>query len=80
MPVCVSVIAEVYLTRATHGVTVSTSAFLMLLCGFESRGLNPQALVCGYFLKLIVRGFLWVLRFPPLLHRFNGSASKIKLK
>ena len=31
-------------------------------------------------LKLVARGFLRVLRFPPLLHRFNGSANKIKLK
>ena len=33
-----------------------------------------------HFLKLIARGFLLVLRFPPLLHRFNGSTNKIKLK
>ena len=32
------------------------------------------------FLKLVARGFLPVLRFPPLFHRFNGSANKIKLK
>ena len=28
----------------------------------------------------VARGFLRVLRFPPLLHRFNGSANKIQLK
>ena len=32
------------------------------------------------FLKLVASGFLRVLRFPPLLHRFNDSANKIKLK
>ena len=32
------------------------------------------------FLKLVARGFLQILRFPPLLHRFNDSANKIKLK
>ena len=31
-------------------------------------------------LKLVARGFLRVLRFPPLLDRFNDSANKIKLK
>ena len=31
-------------------------------------------------MKLVARGFLRVLRFPPLLHRFNGSANKLKLK
>ena len=31
-------------------------------------------------LKLVARGFLRVLRFPPLLHRFNGPANGIKLK
>ena len=30
-----------------------------------------------HFLKLIARGFLQVLRFPPLVHQFNGSANKI---
>ena len=34
----------------------------------------------GTFLKLVARGFLRVLRFPPLLHRFNSSANKINLK
>ena len=33
-----------------------------------------------WILKLVSRGFLRVLRFPPLLHRFNGSANKIRLK
>ena len=28
----------------------------------------------------VVRGFLQVLRFPPLLRRFIGPASKMKLK
>ena len=33
-----------------------------------------------HFLKLVARGFLRVLRFPPLLRRFYGSDDKIKLK
>ena len=37
-------------------------------------------MVVVMFLKLVARGFLRVLRFPPLLHRFNGSANKIKIK
>ena len=58
---------------AMCGVTVSMS-------GFESR-LGLESLGCSmwHFLKLIARGFLWVLWFPPLLHWFNGSANKIKL-
>ena len=53
----------------------------MLLRGFESRlGLESSGCRMWHFLKLVARGFLWVLRFPPLLHRFNGSANKIKLK
>ena len=70
---------------ATRGVTVSMSAFLachkMLLRGFESRlGLESSGCSMWHFLKLVARGFLRVLRFPPLLHRFNGSANKIKFK
>ena len=42
----------------------------MLLCGFESRlGLESSGLSMCYFLKLVARGFLRVLRFPPLLHQ-----------
>ena len=53
----------------------------MLLRGFESRlGLESSGCSMWHFLKLITRGFVRVLRFPPLLHRFNGSANKIKLK
>ena len=33
-----------------------------------------------HFLKLVVRGFPWVLQFPPLLHQLMVSAYKIKLK
>ena len=53
----------------------------MLLHGFESR-LGLESLGCSmwHFVTLIARGFLRVLRFPPLLHRLNGSANKIKLK
>ena len=58
---------------ATRGVMVSASAFLacppMLECGFESRlGLEFSGFSMWHFLKLVVRSFLWVLRFPPLLH------------
>ena len=63
----------------SRGVTVSMSAFLachpMLLRGFESRlGLESSGCSMWHFLKLVARGFLRVLRFPPLLHRFNSSA------
>ena len=41
----------------------------MLLYGFESHsGLEFSDFSMWYFLKLVVRGFLRVLRFPPLLH------------
>ena len=53
----------------------------MLLRGFESRlGLESSCCNMWHFLKLVARGFLRVLRFPPLLHRFNDSANKIKLQ
>ena len=70
---------------ATRGVTVSMSAFLachQCCCAGSSLvwGLNLRVVVCGIFLKLVARDFLRVLRFPPLLHRFNGTANKIKLK
>ena len=53
----------------------------MLLCGFKSRlGLESSGFSMWHFLKLIARGFLRVLQFPPLLHRFNGSANEIKFK
>ena len=65
---------------ATRGVTVSMSACLachQCYClGLDSSGI----VFMWHFLKLVARGFLRVLRFPPLLHRFNGSANKIKLK
>ena len=42
----------------------------MLLCGFESRlGLESSDLSVWHFLKLVARGFLRVLQFPPLLRR-----------
>ena len=51
----------------------------MLLRGFESRlGLESSGCSMWHFLKLVARGFLRVLRFPPLLHQFNGSANKNK--
>ena len=70
---------------ATCGVTVNTSAFLachQCYCvGSKSRlGFESSGFSMWHFLKLIARGFLQVLRCPPLLHRSNGSANKIKLK
>ena len=64
---------------------VSTSAFaslpLMLECGFESRwGLKFSGFSMWNFFKLVVRDFLRVLRFPPLLHRLMVSANKMKSK
>ena len=52
----------------------------MLLRGFESRlGLEFSGCGMWHFLKLVSRGFLRVLRYPPSpLHRFNGSANKNK--
>ena len=53
----------------------------MLECGFESRsGFEFSGFSMWHFLKLVVRGFLRVLRFPPLLYPLIVSASKIKLK
>ena len=60
---------------------VHSQSIPMLLCGFESRlGLESSGCSMWHFLKLVAGGFLRVLRFPPLLHRFNGSANKIMLK
>ena len=61
---------------ATRGVTVSMSAVLachQCYCAGSSLawGLNLRAVVCGIFFKLVARGFLQVLWFPPLLHRFK---------
>ena len=51
----------------------------MILRGFESRSeLESSGCSMWHFLKFVARGFLRVLRFPPLLHRFNGSANKKK--
>ena len=51
----------------------------MLLHGFESRmGLESSGCSMWHFLKLVARGFLRLLRFPPLLHWFNDSTNKNK--
>ena len=50
----------------------------MLEYGFEL-GLEFSGFSMWHFLKLVVRGFLWVLQFPSLLHRLMVSANKIKL-
>ena len=43
-------------------------------------GLAKTDVRAQWILKLVSRGFLRVLRFPPLLRQFNGSANKMKLK
>ena len=68
---------------ATRGVMVNTPAVLAChQCGFEScLGLEFSSLCGGWhLLKLVVRGFLRVLRFPPHLHRLLVSANEIKLE
>ena len=62
----------------TRGVTVSASAFLAChQCGFESRlGLESLGFSMWHFLKLVSRGFLLVLQFPPLLHRLTVQPIK----
>ena len=53
----------------------------MLECGLVSRlGLEFLGFSMWHFLKLIVKGFLRVPQFPPLLHRLVVSANRIKLK
>ena len=50
-------------------------------CLFVCVCLFHLGVICiWHFLKLVVRGFLWVLQFPPLLHWLIVSANKIKLK
>ena len=63
------------LKGATRGVTVSMSAFLAChqrYCAGSSLasrfGLETSGFSMWYFLKIVVRGFLRVLRFPPLIH------------
>ena len=53
----------------------------MLVCGFKSwLGLEFSGVSMWHFLKLVIRGFLRVLRFPPFLRRLMVSANNIKLK
>ena len=67
--------------RSTKWRVDSPSLPRMLECGFEPRlGLEFSGFSMWHFLKLVVRGFLWVLQFPPLLHRVMVSANEIKLK
>ena len=78
--VCVTTVNGV-----TCGVTVSMSAFLALhqcYCAGSSLawGLESSGYSMWDFLKLVARGFLWILRFPPHLHRFNGSANQKEAK
>ena len=81
--VVVSSLHNVPAAGETYGVMVSTSAFQachMPECGFESRlGLELSGIRMWHFLKLVVRDFLRVLWFPPLLYRLMVSANKIKL-
>ena len=67
--------------ESTRGVMVSTSAFLVCHGGFESRlGLEFSDFSMWHFLKLVVRGSLQVLQFPPLHHRFVVSAYEKRAK
>ena len=76
---CLVIVDIVDIRGATRGVMVSLPP--MLECRFESRlGLESSGFSMWHFLKLVARGFPRILRFPLLLHRFNGSANKIKLK
>ena len=51
----------------------------MLECGFKSQlGLEFLGFSMWPILKLVIRAFLWVLRFPPLLHWLIISADKMK--
>ena len=62
------------------GVMVSTSAFLachQCYCAGSSRlRLESSGFSMWHFLKLVVRGFLRVLRFPPLLRRLMVQPTK----
>ena len=49
-----------------QGLSLVPSLPPALQCGFESRlGLELSGFSMWHFLKLVVRGFLWVLRFFP---------------
>ena len=69
---------------ARRGVTVRIcfrSLSPRILCGFESRlGLESSGFSMWHSLKLVVMGFLRVLRFPPLLHRLMVQPINWKLK
>ena len=48
----------------------------MLLCGFESRlGHEPSGFSMWHFLKLVARGFVRVLWFPPVLAQINAIST-----
>ena len=72
------------LVEVMRGVRVIMSASSLppiLEWGFKSRlGLEFSDFSVWHFLKLVVRGFLWVLRFPPLLHWLMVSVNKVVLK
>ena len=54
---------------------------LMPECGCESGlGLEFSGLSAWHFLKLAVRGCLWILRFFPLFRQFMVSAIQLKAK
>ena len=69
-----------------RSVTVSTSASLAChqcyeYCTGSSLASGIESLGCGmwHFLKLVARGFLWVLWFPPLLHQLMVQPIEKKL-
>ena len=61
-----------------RGITYKAS-FLRASCGAD-RILLYSPVCTSCFLKLVVRGFLRVLRFPPFLHWLMVSANKTKWK
>ena len=76
--VTVALLRQGNVRGATRGVMV-LPPMLLHVCRFESRlALESSGSSMSNFLSLVARGFLRVLRFPPLLHRFNGSTNKIK--
>ena len=75
-------IGHIIMVGETRDVKVIKSALLAChQCMFESRlGLQSFGFSVCHFLKHVARGFLRILRYPPLLRRLNGSVKKKKKK